>query len=100
MLCQPTRPSLACRGRRAVWKGDFFKLVFTGGIAALQDFPDGSVVKNPSAKVGDMSRGFDPWLGKIPPEEGMATHANILAWRIPWTEEPGRLSSTGSKSLT
>ena len=29
-----------------------------------------------------------------PLEEGMATHSNILAWRIPWTEEPGRLQST------
>ena len=27
-------------------------------------------------------------------EEGMATHSSILAWRIPWTEEPGRLQST------
>ena len=31
-----------------------------------------------------------------PLEEGMATHCNIPAWRIPWTEEPGRLQSTGS----
>ena len=29
-------------------------------------------------------------------EEGMATHCSILAWRIPWTEEPGRLPSIGS----
>ena len=28
-------------------------------------------------------------------ERGMATHSNILAWRIPWTEEPGRLQSMG-----
>ena len=27
-------------------------------------------------------------------KEGMATHSSILAWRIPWTEEPGRLQST------
>ena len=30
----------------------------------------------------------------------MATHSNILAWRIPWTEEPGGLESTGSQSQT
>ena len=30
-------------------------------------------------------------------EEGMATHSSILAWRIPWTEEPGRLQPTGSQ---
>jgi len=30
-----------------------------------------------------------------PLEKGMATHSNILAWRIPWTEEPGGLQSKG-----
>ena len=30
-----------------------------------------------------------------PLEEGIATHFSILAWRIPWTEEPGRLQSLG-----
>ena len=29
-------------------------------------------------------------------EEGVATHSSILAWRIPWTEEPGKLQSIGS----
>ena len=33
---------------------------------------------------------------KDPLEEGMATHSSTLAWRIPWTDEPGRLQSTGS----
>ena len=33
-----------------------------------------------------------------PLEKGMATHASILAWRIPWTEKPGRLQSRGSKA--
>ena len=32
-----------------------------------------------------------------PLEKEMATHSSILAWRIPWTEEPGRLQSTGRK---
>ena len=32
-------------------------------------------------------------------EKGMATHSSILAWRIPWTEEPGRLQSMGSKRV-
>ena len=43
--------------------------------------------------------GFDPWVRKIPLEKGMATHSSILAWRIPWTEEPGRLQSLGCKEL-
>ena len=32
-------------------------------------------------------------------EKGMATHSSILAWRIPWTEEPGRLQSMGLVKL-
>jgi len=32
-------------------------------------------------------------------EEGMATHSSILAWRIPWTEEPGGLQSTGLRRV-
>ena len=35
-----------------------------------------------------------------PLEKGLATHSNILAWRIPWTEEPGRLQSLVTKSQT
>ena len=36
---------------------------------------------------------------KDPPVEGMATHSSILAWRIPWTEEPGGLQTTGLKRV-
>ena len=32
------------------------------------------------------------------PKKGMATHSNILAWRIPWSEDPGRLQSVGSQN--
>ena len=36
------------------------------------------------------------FLGQEGPlEEGMATHSSVLAWRIPWTEEPGRLQDMG-----
>ena len=34
---------------------------------------------------------------EAPLEEGMATHSSMLAWRIPWTEEPGGLESLGSQ---
>jgi len=37
---------------------------------------------------------------KDPLEEEMATHSSILAWRIPWTEEPGGLQSMGSQRVT
>ena len=36
-------------------------------------------------------------VGEDPLEKEMATHSSILAWRIPWTEEPGRLQSMGSQ---
>ena len=39
-------------------------------------------------------------LGREDPlEKEMATHSSILAWRTPWTEEPGRLQSTGSQTV-
>ena len=59
-------------------------------------FLGGSVVKNPHANAGDL--GSIPGLGRSP-EKGMATHSSILAWRIPWTEEPGGLQSMGRKEL-
>ena len=34
-----------------------------------------------------------------PLERGLATHSSILVWRIPWTEEPGRLQSVGSQRV-
>ena len=37
--------------------------------------------------------------GEDPLEKGMATHPNVLTWRIPWTEEPGGLLSVGSKRV-
>ena len=41
-----------------------------------------------------------PSLGQVGPlEKGMATHSSILAWRIPWTEEPGGLLSMGSQRV-
>ena len=56
-------------------------------------FPGGSVVKNPPANAGDKVRS----LGlEDPLKEGNATHSSILAWRTPWTEEPGGLQSRGS----
>ena len=60
------------------------------------NFPGGSVVKNQSANAGDVGNaGSIPGVRKIL-EKGMATHSSILAWRIPWTEEPGELQSMGS----
>ena len=62
-------------------------------------FPDGSMVKNPPAMQEPQETQVQ-FLGQEDPlEEGMATHSSILAWRIPWTEEPGGLQSTGSQRV-
>ena len=53
-------------------------------------FPGGSDVKQYACNAEDL--GLIPASGR-PPGEGMATHSSILAWRIPWTEEAGRLQS-------
>ena len=59
-------------------------------------FPGGSDGKESACNVGD--------LGSVPglrgsPGGGHATHSSIIAWRIPWTEEPGRLQSVGSQRV-
>ena len=60
-------------------------------------FAGGSDGKESACHAGDL--GLIPgW--EDPLEEGMATHSSILDWRIPWTEEPGRLQYMGHKSQT
>ena len=63
-------------------------------------FPGGSDGKESACDVGDP--GSNPGSGRSPGREDplekeVATHSNILAWRIPWTEEPGGYSSQGHK---
>ena len=60
-------------------------------------FPGGSDGKESACNAGDL--GSIPGLGK-PLEKGMATHSSILDWRIPWTEELGRLQLIGLHSQT
>ena len=52
------------------------------------DFPRGANSKVSAYNVGDPAS--MPESGRSP-AEGMKTHSSILAWKIPWTEEPGRL---------
>ena len=59
-------------------------------------FSGGSEVKASACNVGDASS--NPGSGS-PLEKEMATHSNILAWKIPWREEPGRLPSTGLQRI-
>ena len=63
-------------------------------------FPGGAVVKNPPAvqevqETQVQSLGLEDSL-----EEGMATRSSVLAYRIPWTEEPGGLQSMGLQRVT
>ena len=57
------------------------------------------MVQNLPANTGD-TRDTDSIPGEEDSlEEGMATHPSILAWRIPWTEEPGGLQSMGPQRV-
>ena len=57
------------------------------------------VPKNPPANAEDTREmGLVPG-SEDPLEEGTATHSSILAWRIPWTEEPGGLQSIASQRV-
>ena len=57
------------------------------------------MVKNPPVSAGDIRDSGSIPGSEDPLEEGKATHASILAWRIPWTEEPDGLQSIGSKRV-
>ena len=60
-------------------------------------FPGGLMVKNPPVSAGEA---WVPFLGQEDPlEKEMATHSSILAWEIPWTEEPGGQQSRGSQRV-
>ena len=65
----------------------------------IRGFLDGLAVKNPPA----MQETQEMWVRYIgwedPLEEEITTHSSILAWRIPWTKEPGGLQSIGSQSV-
>ena len=55
-------------------------------------FPDSSAGKNPPWRFGSL-------VWEVPLEKGMATHFSILAWEVPWTEEPFGLQFTGSQRV-
>ena len=58
----------------------------------IPGFPCGSDVKNPPAVQETQVQSLSQ---EDPLEKGLATHSSILAWRIPWTEGPGRLQVHG-----
>ena len=72
----------------------------SSGLICKVGFPSGVSGKELACQCRRLKRlWFDPWIGKIPLEEDTATHSRIPAWRIPWTEKPGRLWSIGSRRV-
>ena len=57
-------------------------------------FPGDSVAKSPPASAGDAGD-----MGSTLGLERVATHSSVLAWKTPWTEEPGELQSTGPQRV-
>ena len=70
-----------------------FKKYLPNTHPALTGSSDG---KESACYAGDRVWSLDQ---EDPLEKGMATHSSILAWRIPWTDEPGRLQSIGLQRL-
>ena len=62
-----------------------------------QGFPGGSVLKNLPASTGEQEMQVSFLSQEDPLEEETATCCSLPAWRIQWTEEPGRLQSSGSQ---
>ena len=66
----------------------------------LVGFPGSASGKEPAYQCRRRkSHGFNPWVGKIPWRRARQPTPSILAWRIPWTEEPGGLWSIGSQEV-
>ena len=65
-------------------------------IQCFKDFSDSSDGKESACNAVDLGS-IPVW--EDPLEKGMATHSSILAWRIPWTEEPGGLWSMWSERV-
>ena len=67
-----------------------WKIIIIKQYLKERGFPGGSVAKR---------RVFDTWVWQDPLEYELATHSNILAWKILWREEPGGLQSMGSQRV-
>ena len=73
--------------------------LFSNVFGMCVGFPGGSNSEESACSTGNTEdEDSIPGLERSP-EEGMATHSSILAWRIPWTEEPSRLQSMGSQRV-
>ena len=75
---------------RPNWAGDFYLIPYF--VFSILDFPGGSDGKESACNTGDSDS--VPGSGRSP-GEGNGYPLHIVAWRIPWTEEPGRLQPMG-----
>ena len=94
MVENPLTNAGRCRkGRFDPWVG---KSPWRRTLATHSSIPRTSLV---AQIVRNLSAMWETWVQspgqENPLEKGMATHSSILPWRIPWTEEPGRLQSMG-----
>ena len=89
---QADPPSVLIPLNQFLWALYFYAL--ERGLGERWGFPDAQTIKSPPAKQ-------ETWVQFLGQEELLekekATHSSILAWRIPWTEEPGRVQSMGSQ---
>ena len=89
---QVIKPAHCCipRAKHSTWHNRRIKEWTLKSPLLEKGFPGGSAVKNPPANARDVGR-------EDPLKKEMATHFSSQAWKIPWTEEPGRLQYMGSQ---
>ena len=75
-------------------------LLYRVYVGQITGFPGGTSGIEPTCQCRRHETRVRSLGWEDPLEEGMAAHSSILVWRTPWTEEPGRLWSTGSQSWT
>ena len=79
-------------------------ILHCGAVLGIERYLEASLVTSPVAQmVKNLPAMQETWVQSLgqddPLEKKMATHSSILAGRIPWTEEPGRLQSMGSQRV-
>ena len=90
-------PASLPRGKREGFHHS--KLPPTLKVQSILGFPGDSAVKNLPAMQETQEMQVQSLGGKDPLEESMTTHSSLLAWRIPWTKESGRLQSIGLQKV-
>ena len=95
-VCFPKWPLLLTPASRKKSPEDVLCGLTWERFLVIRGFPGGSEDNGSACNAGDL--GSIPGLGRSLEKE-TATHSGILTWRIPWTEEPGGLQSTGSQRV-